>query len=65
MLGISLRGSLLTLAFRYYSGEPTATPNQANGQAFVASMNVTYMAAFGISLIALLTSIKIRGHKVN
>jgi len=64
MLGISLSGVLLTLAFRYYSGEPEAIPNPANGEVFVASMNVTYVAALGISLIALLTSIRIRGHKV-
>ena len=41
MLGISLSGVLLTLAFRYYSGEPGATPNPGDGEVFVASMNVT------------------------
>ena len=60
LLGISLSGVLLTLAFRYYSGEPGATPNPGDGQAFVASLNVTYVAAIGITLIPLLTSIKSR-----
>jgi MFS family permease len=63
MLGISLSGVLLTLAFRYYSGEPAATPNPGDGELFVASMNVTYVAALGISLIPLLTSIRSRGHR--
>jgi MFS family permease len=64
MLGISLSGLLLTLAFRYYSGEPEATPNPGDGQVFVASMNVTYVAALAITLIPLLTSIKSRSRRV-
>jgi MFS family permease len=58
MLGISLSGIFLTLAFRYYSGVPGTTPNPGDTQVFVASMNVTYLFAFAISLIPLLTSIK-------
>lgn len=65
MLGISLSGVLLTLAFRYYSGEPQATPNPADAPVFVKSMNVTYLTALGISFMALLTSTRIRGHKIN
>jgi MFS family permease len=60
MLGISLSGIFLTVAFRFYSGDPGTTPNPGDTQAFVASMNVTYLFALGISLIPLLTSIKIR-----
>jgi hypothetical protein len=60
MLGISLSGIFLTLAFRFYSGDPGTTPNPGDAQVFVASMNVTYLFAFGISLIPLLTSIKTR-----
>jgi MFS family permease len=58
MLGISLSGILLTLAFRFYSGDPASTPNPADAQVFVASMNVTYLFALGISLIPLVTSLK-------
>lgn len=58
ILGISLSGIFLTLAFRFYSGDPGTTPNPGDIQVFVASMNVTYLFAFGISLIPLLTSMK-------
>lgn len=60
MLGISLSGIFLTLAFRYYSGIPGTTPNPGDTQVFVASMNVTYLFALAISIIPLLTSLKIR-----
>ena len=60
MLGISLSGIILTLAFRYYSGIPGTTPNPGDTQVFVASMNVTYLFALGISLIPLLSSIKMK-----
>jgi hypothetical protein len=60
MLGISLSGIFLTLAFRYYSGIPGTTPNPSDTQVFVASMNVTYLFALGISLIPLLTSMKMK-----
>jgi MFS family permease len=58
MLGISLSGIFLTLAFRFYSGDPGTTPNPGDARVFVASMNVTYLFALGISFIPLLTSIK-------
>ena len=60
MLGISLTGIFLTLAFRFYSGDPGRTPNPGDTQFFVASMNVTYLFALGISLIPLLTSMKMK-----
>ena len=60
MLGISLSGIFLTLAFRYYSGVPGTTPNPGDTQFFVASMNATYLFALGISLVPLLTSIKMK-----
>jgi MFS family permease len=60
MLGISLSGIFLTLAFRYYSGIPGTTPNPGDTQVFVASMNVTYLFAFAISLIPLVTSLKMK-----
>jgi MFS family permease len=60
MLGISLSGIFLTMAFRFYSGDPGTTPNPGDTRVFVASMNVTYLFALGISLIPLLTSIKMK-----
>ncbi len=60
MLGISLSGIFLTLAFRYYSGIPGTTPNPGDTQVFVASVNVTYLFALGISVIPLLTSLKMK-----
>jgi MFS family permease len=60
MLGISLSGIFLTLAFRYYSGIPGTTPNPGNAQFFVASMNVTYLFALALSVIPLLTSLKMK-----
>ena len=58
LLGISLSGIFLTLAFRFYSGNPGTTPNPGDARLFVASMNVTYLFALAISLIPLLTSLK-------
>jgi MFS family permease len=60
MLGISLSAIFLTLAFRFYSGDPGRTPNPGDTRAFVASMNVTYLFALGIILVPLLTSLKSR-----
>jgi MFS family permease len=60
MLGISLSGIFLTLAFRYYSGIPGVTPDPGDTQVFVASMNATYLFALGISVISLLTSLKVK-----
>ena len=60
MLGISLSGIFLTLAFRYYSGIPGTTPDPGDTQVFVASANVTYLFALCISVISLLTSLKMK-----
>jgi len=60
MLGISLSGILLTLAFRYYTGIAGATPDPANSPLFVAAMNLTYFFALGIAVIPLFTSTQIK-----
>lgn len=60
MLGISLSGIFLTLAFQYYSGVPGTAPDPENSHVFVASMNATYLFAIGISLVPLLTSLKMK-----
>ena len=59
-LGISLTGILLTLAFRYYSGIPGTTPNLADTHIFIPSMSATYWFALIISVVPLLTSLKMR-----
>ena len=56
LLGISLGGALLTLAFRYYAGIADATPSAAHPGAFVASMNVAYLACVVLLFVALLSS---------
>ena len=56
LLGISLGGVLLTLAFRYYAGIADATPSAAHPRAFVASMNVAYGACLALMAIALFAS---------
>ena len=60
MLGISLSGIFLTLAFRYSSGIPGTTPDPGDTQVFVASVNVTYLFALCISVISPLTSLKMK-----
>jgi MFS family permease len=57
MLGVSLGGLLLTLAFQYYSGIAEAAPDPQNSLAFVSSMNASYGAAIGLGFIALFTSL--------
>jgi MFS family permease len=60
MLGISLTAIFLTLAFRYYSGDPARTPSPEDTRSFVASINVTYVFALVIIVIPLLTALKSR-----
>jgi len=57
LLGISLTGLVLTLAFRYYSDVPGTEPGPQNPIAFVASINVVFVAAMAIGLISLFTSL--------
>lgn len=60
MLGISLSGIFLTLAFRFYSGDSATTPNPDDTKLFVSSMNLTYLFALVISFVPLLTSWKMK-----
>ena len=59
MLGISLSGIFLTMAFRYYTGDAVATPDPANSSLFVAAMNLTYLFALVLAVIPLFTSTKL------
>jgi MFS family permease len=60
MLGISLSVILLTLSFRYYTGDPTAMPSPTKTNLFVAAMNLTYWFALASAVIPLLTSTKFK-----
>ena len=64
LLGISLGGVLLTLAFRYFSGVADATPSAANPRALVASMNVAYLACLLLMAVALFASFLRGGTKI-
>jgi hypothetical protein len=47
---------LLTAAFRYYSGDPAATPAPANATAFVQAMNFSFFTGGMMALVAMLCS---------
>jgi hypothetical protein len=44
---------LLTSAFRYYSGDPTATLTASNPEMFVRSMNFSFFVGGIMALIAM------------
>jgi EmrB/QacA subfamily drug resistance transporter len=54
--GVSLGTMLLTLAFRYYSGDSMATPTAANPEIFVRAMNFSFMVGGSMALLAMLSS---------
>jgi hypothetical protein len=60
--GVSLGTMLLTTAFRYYSGDPTATPTAANPEMFVRAMNFSFMVGGSMALLAMLSS-ALRGQR--
>jgi MFS family permease len=64
LLGISLGGVLLTVVFRHYSGLPDAPPSAAVPQAFVASINVTYLACLAPMMLALVASFMRGGSRI-
>jgi MFS family permease len=64
LLGISLGGVLLTLAFRYYAGAADAMPSAEHPGAFVAAMNVAYFACLVLMIVALLASFMRGGTKI-
>lgn len=51
--GVSLGTLLLTAAFRYYSGDPAATPSPANPAVFVQAMNFSFLVGGVMALIAM------------
>jgi len=60
--GVSLGTMLLTMAFRHYTGDPTATPTAANPAIFVRSMNFSFMVGGSMALLAMLSS-ALRGRR--
>jgi MFS family permease len=57
LLGISLAGVLLTVLFRYHSGNPDAQPGAGDPPAFVSSMNAVYVVCVALMVLALLASL--------
>ncbi|HUF41699.1 MAG TPA: MFS transporter [Verrucomicrobiae bacterium] len=55
-LGVSLATLILTAAFRYYSGDPAATPTPANPQVFVQAMNFSFLMGGCMALAAAIGS---------
>jgi predicted MFS family arabinose efflux permease len=56
VLGVSLGGLLMAAAFDYHTGLQGASPATSDPAGFVAALNTTFLAAAGLSLVALLTS---------
>jgi EmrB/QacA subfamily drug resistance transporter len=55
-IGVSLGTLLLTAAFRYYTGDPSATPSAAKPEMFVRAMNFSFMIGGIMALVAMLCS---------
>jgi len=56
VLGVALGGFLMTAAFEHHTGLSGVTPTTENPVGFVAALDTTFLAAAGLSLIAILTS---------
>ncbi|HKY08199.1 MAG TPA: MFS transporter [Candidatus Binatia bacterium] len=63
-IGVSLGTLLLTAAFRYYSGDATATPTPSNPTVFVQSMNFSFVVGACMALAAMFCS-AMRGRKAD
>ena len=56
VLGVSLGGLLWTTIFRWHTGDPYAVPTTADPGAFVAGINITFLAAAGVTAVAVILS---------
>jgi EmrB/QacA subfamily drug resistance transporter len=63
LLGTSLGTLLLTVMFRYASGNPDATPTPESAGPFVLAMNATYAVCVALAVVALVASL-MRGRSV-
>jgi MFS family permease len=64
LLGISLGGVLLTVAYRHYSGLRDVAPSAEVPGAFVGSMNVTFVVCLAVTALALGTSVMRGGTRI-
>jgi MFS family permease len=64
LLGISLGGALLTVAFRHYSGRPDAAPSAEVPDAFVAAINAVFLVCLTVMLVALAASLLRGGARI-
>jgi MFS family permease len=56
VFGVALGGLCMSLAFEHYTGVRAASLTTENPAGFVAALNTTFMAAIGLTAIALFTS---------
>ncbi|MBI2530886.1 MAG: hypothetical protein HYW03_01510 [Deltaproteobacteria bacterium] len=56
VLGVALGGLCMSLAFEHYTGVKTASLTTENPLGFVAALNVTFLAAAALSIVAVATS---------
>jgi MFS family permease len=56
VFGVALGGLCMSLAFEHYTGVKAANLTTENPAGFVAALNTTFMAAIGLTVIALFTS---------
>ncbi len=57
VLGVALSSFLMSIAFEQYTGVAGTALTTADPAGFVAALNTTFMAAAGLSLVALATSV--------
>ena len=56
VFGVALGGLCMSLAFEHYTGVSAASLTTANPVGFVSALNTTFIAAIGLSIVALFTS---------
>ena len=56
VMGVALGGLCMSLAFEHYTGVKTASLTTENPLGFVAALNVTFLAAAALSIVAVATS---------
>ena len=64
LLGISLGGVLLTVAYRHYSGLRDVTPSAEVPGAFVAAINVTFLVCLAVTALSLGASVMRGGTRI-
>ena len=57
VLGVALGSFVMAIAFEHYTGLAGASPTTNNPTAFVGAINVTFLAATGLSLGAVAASL--------